>query len=134
MGFINEGFPRSTPGYIKSQLPSTIAQVESQNIPSVRVRVNQSILGLGTGPGIEVNSQALEVLRLEGLTYPSSHVGLLGLLSSQPLNHREVYIMQGLLDEGNQSRVNANQSFLTLLTQFVWFFSSLHGIVQSSQK
>ena len=74
------------------------------------------------------------MLRLEGFTHPGGHVSLLGLFSSQPLNHREVHIVQGLVDEGNQSRVNANQSFLTLLTQLVWFFSSLHGIVQSSQK
>lgn len=134
MGFINEGLPRATPGYIKSQLPGTVAQIESQNIPSVRVRVNHPISGLGARPGIEVNSQALEMLGLKGLTHPGSHVGFLGLFSSQPLNHREVYIVQGLVDEGNQPRVNANQSFLTLLTQLVWFFSSLHGIVQSSQK
>lgn len=134
MGFINEGLPRATPGYIKSQLSSTIAQVESQNIPIVRVRVNHPFFSLRARPGIEVNSQTLEMLGLEGLTHPRSYIGLLGFLGSQPLNHREIYIVQGLVDEGNQSRVNANQSFLALLTQFVWFFSSLHGIVQSSQK
>ena len=108
MGFINEGLPRSTPGYIKSQLPSAIAQVESQDVPSVRVRVNHPISGLRAGPGIEVNSQALEVLGLEGFTHPSSHVGFLGFLTSQPLNHREIHVMQGFLDEGDQPRVNAN--------------------------